>query len=107
MDDYLKVLSKLNRAIRTSKSYWNTIVTLKHPVMKSKEKEVTGTLKEPILVKQSEKDKNVYLYYRKYIKRYICVVVRHENGTGYIISCYPVDKIKQGKIIYEKGQSLS
>lgn len=107
MQDYISVLSKLSRNIRVSKSYWVKIVKLKHPVMGDKEKEVKATLKDPILVKESAKDPDVCLYYRTFAKRYICVVVRHENGTGFIISCYPVDKIKEGKTIYEKDKSLS
>lgn len=107
MTDYLSIVSKLGRTIHTTKTYWDKIVNLKHPVMFGKEKEVLAVLKDPVLVKQSERDENVCLYYRVYGKRYLCVVVRHENGTGYIISCYPVDKIKKGKMLYEKAKSIS
>lgn len=107
MADYLLVLSKLGRKIRTSRAYWDKIVTLKHPVMAGKEKEVAKTIEDPYAVRESERDVNVCLYYRPFGKRYICAVVRHENGTGYIISCYPVDKIKKGKILYEKTKSIS
>lgn len=93
MEEYISVLSKLGRTIRTSKTYWQKIVRLKHPVMEGKEKEVKETLENPWIVKQSDKDENVCLYYRPYNKRYICVVVRHENGKGFIISTYPVDTV--------------
>lgn len=107
MEDYIIVLSKLSRTIRTSKKYWQKIVTIKHPVMFGKERHVIKSLEDPVLVRQSDKDQDVCLYYGSYGKRYICVVVRHEDGTGFVISCYPVDKIKKGKILYEKTKSLS
>ena len=103
MPEYFEVLSKLKRRIRTTKSYWIKIITLKHPVMAGKESQVKKTLADPDIVKESEKDKSVLLYYKKFAKRFVCAVVRHENGSGFIISCYPVDKIKKGKVIYKRS----
>ncbi len=107
MEEYLSIPSKLGRTIRTSKEYWEKIVTLKHPVMKGKEDLVVKTVEDPLLVKRSERDSSVYLYYRFDKNRYICVVVRHENGSGYIISTFPVDTVKRGEIIYEKNTPVS
>lgn len=107
MADYLLVLCKLGRKIRTSKTYWDKIVSLKHPSMLGKVKQVTETLENPEIVKKSKKDAYVCLYYRKMEGRYICVVVKHENGTGYIVSFYPVDKIKKGETVYEKNKIVS
>lgn len=106
MSYYFQVISKLGRTIRTTNQYWNKIITIKHPIMTGQEEKVIETLKKPLVIRKSEKDANVCLYYRKYIRRYICAVVRHENGTGYLISAYPVDKIKKGVIIYEKNKSI-
>ena len=75
--------------------------------MAGQEQAVKDTLVKPDIVRQSDKDNKVLLYYRKSGKRDICVVTRHENGTGYIISVYPVDKIKKGLTVYEKNQSVS
>ena len=107
MSEYITVLSKLGRKIRTSISYWKIITNIKHPVMAGQEQAVKDTLVKPDIVRQSDKDNKVLLYYRKSGKRDICVVTRHENGTGYIISVYPVDKIKKGLTVYEKNQSVS
>lgn len=105
--EYISVLSKLDRTIRTSKTYWEKIVTFKHPVMDGRLRDVRLTLKEPDVIKQSERDSDVCLYYRLIGKRYTCVVVRHENGTGFIISAFPVDTIKKGIVLYEKDKSIS
>ena len=107
MSKYFEVLSKTGKIIRTSESYWKKIVAFKHPVMKGKKRFVKKAIEEPDAIKQSEKDENVFLYYRKFIRRYVCVVVRHENGGGFIISIFPVDVVKKGKIVYEKSKNIS
>lgn len=107
MEEYFTVKSKLGKTIRTSLSYWHKIVTFKHPVMRGKQTVVKQTLADPDIVKESQRDESVCLYYRKFRNRYVCVVIRHENGTGFIISTYPVDKVKYGKTIYEKTQTVS
>ena len=107
MKEYFLVLSKLGLRIRTNETYWRKIVTLKHPVMSGKKGLVVKTITNPDIVSRSERDSDVYLYYRKYKKYYICVVVRHENGGGFIISTYPVDKVKKGEIVYEKNKNIS
>lgn len=107
MEEYFKVTSKLGKTIRTSLTYWQKIVTIKHPVMSGREREVKRTLVDPEIVKESQRDRSVCLYYRRFRKLYVCVVVRHENHRGFIISTYPVDKVKYGKTLYEKAQTVS
>lgn len=69
--------------------------------MEGKEKEVIAALSAPEEIRRSKTDKNVYLYYQKSDKLY-CVVARHLNERGFIITCYPTDKIKEGELIWEK-----
>ena len=38
MDIYFKVRTPLNKEIRTTKEYWNLIISTKHPSMRDKEK---------------------------------------------------------------------
>ncbi|MEK6691737.1 MAG: hypothetical protein AABY78_10705 [Nitrospirota bacterium] len=49
----------------------------------------------------SKEDKKVYLYYAPYSSYFLCVVCRHLNGDGFIITAYLTDKIKKGVTIYE------
>lgn len=102
MTVYFSVRSKFGKEIRTTKTYWTKIVTLKHPVMIGKEDIVKNTLIDPDYIVETEHDTFVCTYYKLYSKRYICVVVRHENGTGFIITTYPADVVKKGKRVYEK-----
>lgn len=97
-----EVKSTLNKKLRITVSYWNKIINIKHPSIKGKEKLVQLCLKNPEVIRVSKTDKSVFLRYRKYLKNYLCVVVRHENGKGFIITIYITNKIKEGKIIWQK-----
>lgn len=101
---HFEVISKLEKHIATTKGYWNIIVNIKHPSVKGKEKEVKETLQDPDYVHQNYTNTKIYLFYRKYRKNYFCVVVRHLNGKGFIITVYITNKIKEGKQIYGKNK---
>ena len=44
----------------------------------------------------------VYLYYKHDPPYLLCVVARHLNGEGYIITVYRTDKIKRGELVWTK-----
>ncbi len=94
-----QVKSALSKQIKTTQEYWRKITVIKHPSIKGKEKEAQKTLSSPDTVRVSNSDKKVFLYYKKYRKNYLCVVARHENGNGFIITVYITNKIKEGKQI--------
>lgn len=96
MDLHFQVTSKLNKRIRVTKDYWNKIIETKHRVMKGKEDLVKATLENPDQVRRSRKDSNVYLHYKKINGDYSCVVAKHLNGEGFIITTYITDRIKAG-----------
>ncbi|MBI4687581.1 MAG: DUF4258 domain-containing protein [Nitrospirae bacterium] len=102
MDIYFEIKSSVGKIIRTTPSHWELITKLKHPEIEGKESEVQKCLSEPIEIRKSSEDPNVYLYYSSYIKYYICVVVRHLNGDGFIITAYITDKIKEGESIWKR-----
>lgn len=97
-----QVKSILNKQIRTTRSYWQKIAIIKHPSIRSKEKEAREALRSPDIIRVSNSDEKVFLYYKKYFKNYLCVVVKHENGRGFIITVYITNKIKEGKQIWAK-----
>ena len=94
---HFEIVSSLGKNIRVTKEYWNKIIETKHRVMKGKENIVKNTLKNSEQIRRSRKDFNVYLYYRKINQHYNCVVVRHLNGEGFIITTYLTDRIKAGE----------
>ena len=99
---YFEVVSHLGKKIRVTKDYWSFVVDVKHPPVKGLEEETKQTLKKPIEIRRSKDDKKIYLYYSKYKKYMLCVVCKHLNGDGHIITVYLADKIKEGESIWKK-----
>jgi hypothetical protein len=96
MSYYIEETSKLGKKIRVTKRYWEYIVA-KHESVESLEEEVKGTLINPEVVRVSKEDPDVYLYYSRYRKYYLCVVCKHLNREGFVITAYLADKIKSGR----------
>ena len=94
---HFEVTSYLGKKIRVTKNYWSKIIKTKHRIMEDKENIVKETLENPEEIRRSIKDFNVYLYYRKVKENYNCVVVKHLNGDGFIITTYLTDRIKAGE----------
>ena len=101
-DVYFEIHSALNKKIRTTQSHWNLITKIKHPEIEGKEEEVKECLRNPVEVRKSSEDQEVLLYYKKEGEYFLCVVVRHLNGEGFIITAYITDKIKEGEIVWRK-----
>jgi hypothetical protein len=97
---YFEILTPLRVLIRTTPSYWNNIVTQKHPILANQEELAKLTLKEPSEIRSSFSDPNVFLYYRSDPPYYLCIVVRHLNGEGFIITAYRTHRIKRGQLVW-------
>jgi hypothetical protein len=97
---YFEVVTPLGIRIRTSLSYWQKIVTFKHPIMAGQEEIVQQALQHPSEIRRSQSDTNVYLYYKPDPHYFICVVARHLNGEGFIITAYRTNRIKIGDSIW-------
>lgn len=102
MSVFFEVVSRLGPRIRVSEERWQLIVTAKHPVIKSRERDVELALIDPDEVRKSRSDFRVHLYYRRIDSRWICVVVKNDNGTGFVITAYLTDRIKEGNLLWRK-----
>ena len=102
---HIQAVSKLNKNITITRGYWDIITRVKHPAAKGKERAVKEALKNPEYIRRSKTDDKVYLFYKKQKKYHLCVVVRHLNGDGFIITVYITDKIKEGEQVWPKKQS--
>lgn len=98
-DLYFEVTSPLGRRIRVTKTYWSFIITIKHPMMAGKEGLVKNALVNADEIRRSNKDKDVFIYYKRLRGRFVAVVCKHLNGKGYIITTYITDRIKIGEIV--------
>lgn len=102
-DIYFSVQTPKGIIIRTTKSYWVRITTVKHPSIVKYEKQVKDALQDPDEVRKSQQDERVHLYYKHIGKLHICVVADHIQETeGYVITAYLTDRIKEGEQIYVK-----
>jgi len=97
-----KVKSKLGLAVSTTKAYWKVITHVKHPSVQGKEKYVKETFVDPDEIRVSRKDHNVYLFYKKYRNKFLCVIARIKAKSGYIITAYYTKKIKEGQLKWKK-----
>lgn len=100
MPFYIEAISKIGQKIRITKRHWDYIVN-KHESIIGLEEQIKETLRNPTYVRLSKEDKKVYLYYKPYRKYFLCVVCRHLNGDGFIITGYLTDNIKKGETVYE------
>lgn len=94
-----EVTSSLGKTIRLSEHYWQKIIETKHPIMAGHDELVRQALTSPEQVRRSRKDAAVHLHYRKSNGRYCCVVVKHLNGDGFVVTVYLTDTIKAGEAI--------
>lgn len=102
-DVLFEVMTPLGFRVRVTRGYWDLIVNVKHPVMAGREEDVKNALESPDEIRQSKSDKNVYLFYKtEHEKRWICAVSRQTGDTGFLITTYPTDAIKEGERIWHK-----
>ncbi len=96
-----EVLTPLGFTVRVSRSHWQIITTIKHPVMVGREADVQATLHQPDTIRQSRSDTAVYLFYRpERVGRWICAVAKRLNGNGFLITTYVTDAIKEGTQVW-------
>jgi len=79
------------------------IVETKHPAMRGLESVVQGILENPDQIRMSRKDTRVYLFYgTERPGRWICAVVKKLNGSGFLITAYPTDAVKEGETVWHR-----
>lgn len=96
-------MTPLGFRVRVSRSYWELIITVKHPVMAGRESDVKEVLEKPNEIRLSRGDKNVYLFYSLESKgRWVCVVTKRLNGEGFLITTYLTDAVKEGVRVWPR-----
>lgn len=103
-DILFEAITLLGFTVRVTKSYWELIVTIKHPAMAGREQDVRTTLENPDEIRQSKSDKDVYLFYKaEREKRWICAVSKRTNTvSGFLVTTYPIDAIKEGVQVWHR-----
>ena len=98
VDDVLfEAATPLGFVVRVTRRRWELIITAKHPVMDGREALVRAALETPDEVRQSRTDPQVLLFYKAEVtKRWTCAVAKHLANSGFLITAYPTDAIKEG-----------
>lgn len=96
-------LTPLGFSVRVSQGRWELIVVAKHPVMAGRENLVRAALEAPDEVRQSRIDPQVLLFYKaEATKRWTCAVAKRLADSGFLITAYPTDAIKEGVRVWPK-----
>lgn len=99
-----EVSTPLGFTVRCTRTYWEFIVSEKHPVLTGRDEEVKQALADPDEVRRSRRGPHVLLFYRGASPRWLCAVIRREDGTGFLITAYPTDAIKAGEEIWTRSK---
>ena len=98
-----EVMTPLDFTVRVTATYWDLIVTIKHPVMAGLERDVKEILENPEQIRVSRSDPKVFLFYGiQRPGRWICAVAKRLDGEGFLVTAYPTDAIKEGEHIWPK-----
>jgi hypothetical protein len=98
-----EITTPIGFCVRVTEGRWREITEIKHPMMSDKLLLVEYVLRDPDLIRRSKTDSKVFLFYLEIgVKRWICNVVKQENGTGFLITSYVTSAIKEGELIWSK-----
>lgn len=103
-DGLIEVVSVLGKSIRITQKYWDHIVQHKHPELNGRIRETLSALHDSNEVYQQEEGGDIHLYYRQHDHYTLCVVARHLNGDGFIVTAYLTTQAKRkGIMIWKKN----
>ncbi len=99
----MEVQTPLGFTVRVTKSTWELITSIEHPVMAGREPAVRLALQSPNQVRRSRTDPSVFLFYKaEATGRWICAVAKQIGSGGFLITAYPTDSIKEGEQLWQK-----
>jgi hypothetical protein len=102
-DLLLDALTPLGFRVRMTRQRWELITTAKHPVMAGREGLVRTALETPDEVRQSRVDPQVLLFYKaEATQRWTCAVAKRLGDSGFLVTAYPTDAIKEGVRVWPK-----
>ena len=91
----------LGFTVRVTHEYGRLITTVKHPIMAGHEDEVKAALSTPDEIRRARSDTHVYLLYKdRNARRWVCAVTKQTGQTGFLITAYPTDAVKEGEHIW-------
>ncbi len=92
-----EITDKTGKLIHLSKERWNNHIKIEHPDMVGTD-EIIRVLKEPdSIINLGEEKVYFYKYYknRKFKSKYLKIIVKYLNGSGYVITAYFARNIRK------------
>lgn len=103
VDLLFEVRTPLGFSVRVTRSRWELIATVKHPVMSGREASVRRALESPDEIRQSRSDGEVLLFYKdEATERWVCAVAKRAGDQAFLVTAYPTDAIKEGIRVWPK-----
>ncbi|MFN8644457.1 MAG: DUF4258 domain-containing protein [Candidatus Binatia bacterium] len=102
MDTVFDVDTPLGFRVHCTETQWDLIATTKHPPMRGRIDQVKATLENPDEIRRSVRDPEVLLFHRRADHRWYCAVARRTGTSGFLITAYPADKVKQGEVLWTR-----
>ena len=100
-DVFFEGRTPLGFSVRVTRTRWELITTVKHPVMAGRESNVRRALESPDEVRQSRTDAEVVLFYKaEWTTRWVCAVAKQARDQTFLVTAYPTDAIKEGVRIW-------
>lgn len=98
-----EIKTTFEKKIKLTEKRSNHII-FKHPELTNNIDKIKNTLLYPDIIRKSQYNPNVWLYYKFYkrLKKYLTVVVKLFNKEGFIITSYFTDRIKLGEEIWKE-----
>lgn len=98
-----EVKAAFEKKVRLTEERLNHTV-FKHPELSNKTDKIRYTLMHPDLIRKSQYNSNVWLYYKFYkeLRKYLTIVVKLFNKEGFVITAYITDRIKIGEEVWKE-----
>jgi hypothetical protein len=97
------VTTPLGYSVILSRDRWRQIIRFKHPALDGCKDLVRECMESPSIVRESAKDPDVHLYYKKRDGAYLCVVTALGDGDDrFVVTGYFTSNIKKGRELWTK-----
>jgi len=98
-----EVKAAFEKKIKLTEERLNHIL-FKHPEIINNVDKIKFTLIYPDLIRKSQYNSSIWLYYRFYKKltKYLTVVVKLYNKEGFVVTSYITDRIKLGEELWKE-----
>jgi len=98
------VISPLGYRVILTRNRWREITRFKHPALVGLEQDLRQCLRDPKVIRVSNKDGDTHLYYRENEKGYLCVVVgvSDDEEDRFIVTAYFTKDLKKGDELWTR-----